>query len=108
MATNDLINLMNLETLATPPAEQSGPLRGTGGGLGDLIPAEISDGNGEVLGPAALSEGEFVIPADVVGMLGDGSSEAGARLLHTLINEIRGAKQGGNTGQATSIGDLLK
>ena len=31
--------------------------------------------------PAALSDGEFVIPADVVSHLGNGNSEAGAKVL---------------------------
>jgi hypothetical protein len=100
--TGNLANMMNQETLATP-AESTTPLRGTGGGLADLIPAQI---DGEQ--PAALSEGEFVFPADVVSMLGDGSSEAGARLLSKLIEEVRGVKQGGeNTEQAGGIADLL-
>ncbi|GAO98112.1 hypothetical protein Cva_00760 [Caedimonas varicaedens] len=39
--------------------------------------------------PALLSEGEFVIPADVVSDLGDGNSKAGAKRLNQLISEIR-------------------
>ena len=62
---------------------------GPGGGLDDLIPTSI---NGRRA--AALSDGEFVIPADVVSMMGDGSSNAGARRLYDLVKQIREAKTG--------------
>lgn len=62
---------------------------GPGGGLDDLIPTNI-DGRRA----AALSDGEFVIPADVVSMMGDGSSNAGARRLYDLVKQIREEKTG--------------
>lgn len=62
---------------------------GPGGGLDDLIPTSI---NGRRA--AALSDGEFVVPADVVSMMGDGSSNAGARRLYDLVKQIREAKTG--------------
>lgn len=97
----NLADLINQETIQSPAASPA-PVRGTGGGLADLVAAEVE---GEE--PAALSEGEFVIPADVVAMLGDGSSEAGGRILQSLIDKIRGSKQGGDTKQQGSIKDLL-
>lgn len=102
---NGLAGLLNQETLSGPPspAESPSPIQGTGGGLADLTPAVV-DGQA----PAALSEGEFVWPADVVSMLGDGSTEAGSRILNQLMNEIRTAKQGGNDKQAKTLGDILK
>lgn len=42
--------------------------------------------------PAALSEGEYVIPADVVSMLGDGNSDAGAKILEQFCTQIRKEK----------------
>ena len=39
--------------------------------------------------PAALSEGEYVVPADVVSMLGDGNTDAGAKVLEQFIAKIR-------------------
>lgn len=96
-----LSDYINIETLNSP-AEAPTPVRGTGGGLADLVPATIEGGQ-----PAALSEGEFVIPADVVSMLGDGSSEAGARIFNTLIREIRGLKQNGDGEQQGSIAELI-
>ena len=49
--------------------------------MADLIPATI-DGTQ----PAALSDGEFVIPADVVSHLGNGNSEAGAEQLYSMMD----------------------
>ena len=42
--------------------------------------------------PAALSEGEYVIPADIVSMLGDGNTEAGAKVLDGFVKHIRQLK----------------
>jgi hypothetical protein len=78
--------------------------RGPGGGLDDLIPTSI-DGRRA----AALSDGEFVIPADVVSMMGDGSSNAGSRRLYDMVRSIRDEKTG-TTRQAgpIKVGDILK
>lgn len=57
-------------------AMSTSPVRGDGGGLADAV-------------PSALSEGEFVIPADVVAALGQGSSEAGARVIQQVIDDVR-------------------
>lgn len=77
---------------------------GPGGGLDDLIPTSI---NGRRA--AALSDGEFVIPADVVSMMGDGSSNAGARRLYDLVKQVREEKTG-TTRQAGPLptGEILK
>jgi len=77
---------------------------GPGGGLDDLIPTSI---NGRRA--AALSDGEFVIPADVVSMMGDGSSNAGARRLYDLVRQVRDTKTG-TTRQAgpLPVGEILK
>jgi hypothetical protein len=39
--------------------------------------------------PAMLANGEFVIPADVVSKIGNGSNEAGAGVLDQFLVEIR-------------------
>ena len=52
--------------------------------------------------PAALSDGEFVIPADVVGHLGNGNSDAGADVLYGMMANIRKARAT-NTKQGTQI-----
>jgi hypothetical protein len=41
-----------------------------------------------------LSDGEFVIPADVVSHLGNGSSDAGAKRLYEMMDKIRMARTG--------------
>jgi hypothetical protein len=87
------------------PLEGGGKVAiGPGGGLDDLIPTSI---NGRRA--AALSDGEFVIPADVVSMMGDGSSNAGARRLYDLVKQVRDNKTG-TTRQAgpLPVGDILK
>jgi len=64
-------------------------LRGEGDGMSDGIQAVI-DGRQ----PAALADGEFVVPADVVSALGNGSSEAGARVLEEMMRRVRTARTG--------------
>lgn len=39
--------------------------------------------------PAVLSGGEYIIPADVVAMLGDGNNEAGGKILDKLVAQLR-------------------
>tara|TARA_R100001015_G_C4626776_1_gene185956 strand:+ start:877 stop:2001 length:1125 start_codon:yes stop_codon:yes gene_type:complete len=62
---------------------------GMGDGVSDEIPASI-DGEQDVL----LSENEFVIPADVVSGLGNGSSDAGAEKLFNMMDRVRKARTG--------------
>jgi hypothetical protein len=64
-------------------------LGGATDGMADKIPARIG-GKQE----AKLSHGEFVIPADVVGHLGNGNSEAGAERLYAMMDKIRKARTG--------------
>jgi hypothetical protein len=97
-----LKDFMNAESINSP-AESPSPVRGMGGGMADMVPAMI-DGQQ----PAALSEGEFVIPADVVSMLGDGSSEAGARILQRLVDTVRKLKSASGAKQAPPLMSLLK
>lgn len=64
-------------------------LQGETDGMADEIPSNI-DGSQE----AALSHGEFVIPADVVSHLGNGNSDAGAKKLYEMMDRIREARTG--------------
>jgi hypothetical protein len=64
-------------------------LGGKTDGMADDVPARI-DNNQE----ARLSDGEFVIPADVVSHLGNGNSDAGADQLHSMMGNIRQARTG--------------
>jgi hypothetical protein len=76
---------------------KGGYLQGPGDGMSDDIPATI---NGDE--PAALADGEFVIPADVVSHIGNGSSEAGSKQLYTMMARIRKARTG-NKSQGKEI-----
>jgi hypothetical protein len=65
----------------------------TGGEVGDGMSDEIEatiEGEQE----ARLSDGEFVIPADVVSHLGNGSSDAGAKRLYEMMDKVRMARTG--------------
>jgi len=46
--------------------------------------------------PAALSHGEFVIPADIVSHLGNGNSDAGAKMLEQMMSRVRKERTGNN------------
>ena len=76
---------------------KGGYLDGAGDGMSDSIPASI-----EGKQPAALADGEFVIPADVVSHLGNGSTKAGAKRLYHMLDQIRKARTG-HTKQGTQI-----
>ena len=73
--------------MATGGYLNGGTLKGDG--MSDDVPAMI-DGTQK----AALSQGEFVIPADVVSHLGNGSSDAGSKQLYGMMDKIRKARTG--------------
>ena len=64
-------------------------LKGPGDGMSDDIPAKIG-GKQE----ARLADGEFVVPADVVSHLGNGSTDAGAKHLYKMMDKVRKARTG--------------
>jgi hypothetical protein len=64
-------------------------LKGPGDGMSDNIPATIGGAQ-----PARLADGEFVVPADVVSHLGNGSTDAGADKLHSMMDKVRKARTG--------------
>jgi hypothetical protein len=64
-------------------------LSGGGDGMSDDIKATINGNQ-----PARLADGEFVIPADVVSHLGNGSSKAGAKQLYSMMDKVRKARTG--------------
>jgi hypothetical protein len=72
-------------------------LGGKTDGMADDVPASI-DGKQE----ARLSDGEFVIPADVVSHLGNGNSDAGADQLHGMMDNVR-MERTGNPEQGKQI-----
>lgn len=64
-------------------------LKGPGDGMSDGIPATIAGKR-----PARLADGEFVVPADVVSHLGNGSTDAGAKQLYSMMDKVRQARTG--------------
>jgi hypothetical protein len=64
-------------------------LKGPGDGMSDSIPATIGKRQ-----PARLADGEFVVPADVVSHLGNGSTDAGAKKLYSMMDKVRTARTG--------------
>ena len=81
-----------------PNAQTEGLIAGKGnGGMDDDLRGNI--GGKETI---AVSQDEFIVPADVVSMLGDGSSDAGAKELYDMMDRVRKEKYG-TTEQAKPI-----
>ena len=64
-------------------------LGGASDGMADEVPATVDS-----VEPAALSDGEYVIPADVVSHLGNGNSDAGAKVLDGFLLKVRKERTG--------------
>tara|TARA_R110000772_G_scaffold128480_1_gene236145 strand:+ start:993 stop:2105 length:1113 start_codon:yes stop_codon:yes gene_type:complete len=85
----DIVNSLYPNTFAQGGDVNGYYLGGTTDGMADQIPATIDNAQ-----PAALSDGEFVIPADVVSHLGNGNSDAGAQNLYSMMDRIREDRTG--------------
>ena len=72
-------------------------LGGMTDGMADKVPGSIGQQQ-----EVRLSDGEFVIPADVVSHLGNGNSNAGAKELDQMMTRIR-KKRTGNPKQGKQI-----
>ena len=72
--------------------QTEGQVDGRGDGMEDQVFGDI-DGEQEV----ALSKDEFIVPADVVAGLGNGSSNAGASQLYEMMDRVRMARTGKKT-----------
>ena len=73
-------------------AQTEGMINGAGGGMDDQVQGTIGGQQ-----PVAVSPGEFIVPADVVSGLGDGSSDAGAAELSQMMDNVRMARGGTTT-----------
>ena len=60
--------------------------------IGNRYVTGNGDGTSDSI-PAMLANGEFVIPADVVSSLGNGSNDSGAKILDQFLNVIRKHKR---------------
>ena len=78
-------------------------LDGASDGMADEVPASVDN-----VEPAALSDGEYVIPADVVSHLGNGNSDAGAGILDKFLIKVRKERTGnGKQGKQIDPNKLL-
>jgi hypothetical protein len=100
---NEAFQQLREQVLQTqvPDAQTEGMIEGQGGGMDDEIMGMI--GNQQ---PVAVSPGEYIVPADVVASLGDGSSDAGSSKLDTMLDDVRMAKTG-RTIQPGKINDRV-
>ena len=72
-----------------PNAQTEGKIEGQGGGMDDEVMGMI--GNQQ---PVAVSPDEYIVPADVVSGIGDGSSNAGAEQLDEMLDRVRSTRTG--------------
>ena len=68
---------------------RGGSVAGPGDGMSDSIPTSI---NGQQ--PAALSDGEYVLPAHFVSAIGNGSTRAGVQQIENMVNRVMQHKYG--------------
>ena len=72
-----------------PGSQKEGEIVGQGGGMDDLVQGMIGTQQ-----PVAVSPGEYIVPADVVSGLGDGSTDAGVSQLDGMLDRVRMERTG--------------
>ena len=82
-----------------PDAQTEGMIRGNGSGMDDKVQGMIGKDQ-----PVAVSPGEYIVAADVVSGLGEGSSDAGAKELDRMMDKVR-MERNGTTKQAPRINE---
>ncbi len=100
-ALQDLVARVQSGDIPSGPQEGDGKIEGAGDGMADMVPATM-EGDQDVL----LSDGEFVVPADVVSGIGNGSSDAGSNKLEDMMDRVRELRTGGTT-QPPAIPDEM-
>ena len=100
-ALQDLVARVQSGDIPAGPQEGDGKIEGAGDGMADMVPATM-EGDQDVL----LSDGEFVVPADVVSGIGNGSSDAGSNKLEDMMDRVRELRTGGTT-QPPAIPDEM-
>ena len=68
-----------------------GIVKGPGDGMSDSIYGTMRDVPNQQV---ALSDGEFVVPSDIVSGIGNGSTDAGAEKLYAMMDRVRNARTG--------------
>ena len=72
-------------------------IEGMGDGMSDSVDAEIVNDMSDPSGsgqPLKVADGEYVIAADAVADIGNGSTDAGAKKLDALMKQVRMARHG--------------
>jgi hypothetical protein len=72
-----------------PGSQKEGEIIGQGGGMDDLVQGMIGTQQ-----PVAVSPGEYIVPADVVSGIGDGSTDAGVQQLDGMLDRVRMERTG--------------
>jgi len=88
-ALRDLVDRVQSGEFGVNAGISEGELNGAGDGMDDMIPATL-EGEQDVV----LSDGEFIVPADVVSGLGNGSSNAGSKALYEMMDRVREMRTG--------------
>jgi hypothetical protein len=86
-ALQDLVSKIQAKT----QGGQQAPIDPNSHGMSDSVPAQIQGAAGQTA-PAQISEGEYVVPSDVVAHLGNGSTGAGAKQLEGMVARTRAAR----------------
>jgi hypothetical protein len=88
-ALRDLVERVETGQFDADSDVTEGKVNGVGDGMDDMIPATL-EGEQDVV----LSDGEFIVPADVVSGLGNGSSDAGSKALYEMMDRVREMRTG--------------
>ena len=88
-ALADLVRKVQDGTFDENVERSEGEVEGAGDGMDDMVPAKL-EGEQDVL----LSDGEFIVPADVVSGLGNGSTDAGSQRLYDMMDRVRQLRTG--------------
>jgi len=89
-ALRDLVDKVQSGKAEGEASKDGGRVQGPGDGMDDRVPAKIKESGEDVL----LADSEYVVPADVVSHLGNGSSEAGAKQLDAMLDRVRESRTG--------------
>ena len=88
-ALRDLVDRVQRGEFQANAMVEEGMVSGIGDGMDDMIPATL-EGDQDVV----LSDGEFIVPADVVSGLGNGSTDAGSEALYEMMDRVRKLRTG--------------
>lgn len=101
-ALRNLVDKVQSGEVDETAARSSGMLKGPGDGMDDRIPAKVEGGQ-DVL----LANNEYIVPADVISALGNGSSDAGAQHMDKMLERVRTAAHGKSTQQKKVSADKV-